>query len=72
MGPESRRYVLKIKKNLYGQKQAGHNLFENISSALGNLSINPRKVDPCVFIRDNIIVLLYVDDFVLFCKIKIR
>ena len=50
LGHESGRYVLKLQKNLYGLKQAGYNWFENLSSALGNLSINPRKVDPCVFI----------------------
>ena len=50
VGSESGRYVLKLQKNLYGLKQAGHNWFEKLSGALGKLSINPRKVDPCVFI----------------------
>ena len=66
VGPESGRYVLKLQKNLYGLKQAGHNWFEKLSSALGNLSINPSKVDPCVFIGDDIIVLVYVDDCLIF------
>ena len=48
--PESGRYVRKLQKNLYGLKQAGHNWFENLSGALGDLSINPKKVDPCEFI----------------------
>ena len=46
MGPESGRYVLKLQKNLCGLKQAGNNWSRKLSSALGNLSIKPRKVDP--------------------------
>ena len=70
LGPESGRYLLKLQKNLYGLKQAGHNWFEKLSSALGNLSINPSKADPCVFIRDDTIVLVYVDDFLVFPRDK--
>ena len=54
----------------YGLKQAGHNWFEKQSSTLGNLLINPSKVDPCVFIGDNIIVLVYVDDCFIFSRDK--
>ena len=50
VGPKSGRYVLKLPKKIYDLNQAGHNWFENLSSALGKLSINPSKVDPCVFI----------------------
>ena len=70
VGPESGRYVLKLQKNLYGLKQAGHNWFKKISGALGNLSINPRKVDPCVFIVEDVIVLVYVDNCLIFSRDK--
>ena len=68
--PESRRYVLKIQNNLYSLKQAGHNWFEKLSGALSNLSINPSKMDPCVFIGEDIIVLVYVDDCLIFSQDK--
>ena len=70
MGPESGRCVLKLQKNLYSLKQSGHNWFEKQSSTLGNLLINPSKVDPCVFIGDDIIVLVYVDNCLIFSRDK--
>ena len=70
VGPESRRCFLKLQKNIYGLKQAGHNWFKKIYIALENLSINPSKVDPCVFIGDEIIVLIYVDDCMIFSREK--
>ena len=70
VGPESEIYVLKLHKNLYGLKQAGCNWFEKLSSALGNLSINPSKVDPCVFSGVDVIILLYVDDCLIFSQDK--
>ena len=72
VGPESGRYVLMLQKNLYGLKEAGHNWFEKLSSALGNLSINPSKVDPYVFIGEDVIVLVYVDDCLIFSQDKER
>ena len=70
VGPESGRYVLKLQKNLYGLKQASCSWFKKLSSALGNLSINHRKVDPCVFIGEDIIFLVYVEDCLIFSRDK--
>ena len=66
VGPEIGRYILKLQKNLYGLKQAYHNWFEKLSNAHEKLSINPSKVDPCVIIGDNIVVLVYVDKCLIF------
>ena len=60
-GPESGRYVLKLQNNLNGLKQVGHNWFRKLYIVLGNLSIKPSKLDTCVFIEDDIIMLVYVD-----------
>ena len=70
VGPESRRYFLNLQKTLYGLKQAGHNYFKKLSSALGNLSINPSKLDPCVFIGDDILSLVYIYDCLIFPQDK--
>ena len=70
VGPESGRYFLKLQKNLYDLKQAGHNWFKKLSSALGNLSINPSNVDSCVFIGDDIIVLVYIENCLIFSQEK--
>ena len=72
VGPESGRYVLNLQKNLYGLKQVGHNWFETLFSALGNLSINLSKVDPCVFIGEDIIVLVYVDNCLIFRETRTK
>ena len=72
VGPESRRYVFKLQKKLHGLKKSGQNWFKKLFSALGNLSINPSKVDPCVFIRYDIIVVVYVDNCLMFSRDKAK
>ena len=63
-------YVLKLKKNLYGLKQAGSNCFCKLRVlACGFMQ---RKIDPCLFLRKDIILIDHVDDCVLFaCKPKL-
>ena len=43
---------------------------KKLSGALRNLSINPSKVDPCVFIEEDGIILIYVDDCFIFLQDK--
>ena len=57
-----RDYVLKLNKNLYGLKQASLTWFEMLSKGLIDRNFMPSAVDSCVFVRDNCIVLVYVDD----------
>ena len=65
-GKES--YVLKLNKNLYGLKQASHNWFVMLSNGLKDRGFTPSEMDPCVFYKEDMIVLVYVDDAVTIAK----
>ena len=55
--------VLKLKKSLYGLKQSPRNFFNFISERLTNVGLIPQvEIDPCLFISDKVICVLYVDD----------
>ena len=67
-GPDSsKRYVLKLNKNLYGLKQATYNWFEMLKKGLYARGYeNQSYADPCVFFGKDAIVLVYVDDCIVF------
>ena len=55
--------VLKLRKSLYGLKQSPRNFFKFISQKLENVGLVPQtELDPCLFISDKVICVLYVDD----------
>ena len=61
--------VLKLKKNLYGLKQAPRNFFNHCKSMLEQIGFEQAiEVDPCLFLSDKVIVLVYVDDCLFFAK----
>ena len=62
-GPKG-KYVLKLKKNLYGLKSAASNWFLKISKGLESENFVKSEIDQCVFIRHDCIVLVYVDDVI--------
>jgi hypothetical protein len=61
-------HVLKLLKNLYGQKQAGRVWNKHLTSGLVKIGFVQSKVDECVFFRDGVIFMVYVDDGIFFCK----
>jgi len=61
-------YVLRIKKNMYGLKQAGNNWFDSLKASLIHLGFRQSDYDPCLFIRCNCLILVYVDDCLIFGK----
>jgi len=64
----SHDYVLHLKKNVYGLRQAGNNWFHELCSSLLALGFHQSKNDPCLFIRNNCLIIVYVDDCLLFAK----
>ena len=59
--------MLKLKKNLYGQKQAARVWNEHLKTGLFKIGFTPSKIDECLFYRDNVIFMNYVDDGI-FCS----
>ena len=60
-------FLLKLKKNVYGLKDAGRTWHEHLKRGLLDRHFKQSLVDPCVFYRDNLILLIYVDDVICFC-----
>ena len=62
--------VLKLIKNLYGLKQASHNWYTMIKNGLMVRGFEPSEADPCMFIKEDMVVVLYVDDMIVVGKRK--
>jgi hypothetical protein len=58
-------HCLKLKKNLYGQKQAGRVWNRFLHKGLSDLGFEQSKVDECVYYQSSSILLGYVDDTIL-------
>ena len=55
-------YILKLKKNLYSLKQVSYDWSELLIAGLFKLNFKQSKVDIWLYIKDNIICAIYVDD----------
>jgi hypothetical protein len=55
--------VLKLKRSLYGLKQSPRNFFQFLKTKLETVGFTSMTdVDPCLFVSDKVICLVYVDD----------
>ena len=64
----SHLYVLKLKKNLYGLKQASFNWYKKLQDGLKDRGFKPSKLDQCLYMKDGMVILVYVDDCIIVCK----
>jgi hypothetical protein len=59
--------VLSLKRSLYGLKQAPRNFFLHLKEKLEKVGFESKTdVDPCLFISDKVICIVYVDDTLLY------
>ena len=59
-------HVLKLKCNVYGQKQAGRVWNQYMDQGMRAIGFTPSKFDPCLYYRNSIISLVYIDDCIVF------
>jgi hypothetical protein len=60
--------VLKLNKSLHGLKQSPRNHFKKSTSILTSLGFKPRDADPCLFVFDKCICLVYLVDTLLYAQ----
>jgi hypothetical protein len=58
----SKDHVLMLEKNIYGQKQTGCVCNSFLVDKLMSIGFTPSLIDDCVFFRDDIIFMVYVED----------
>ena len=64
----NKTHVLKLLKNLYGQKQASRQFYLFTCEKLQEIGFQKSKIDECVFFKEDMIYVLYVDDGILFMR----
>mmetsp|Transcript_15021 Transcript_15021/g.28265 ORF Transcript_15021/g.28265 Transcript_15021/m.28265 type:complete len:2300 (+) Transcript_15021:159-7058(+) len=57
--------VLKLRKSLYGLKQAPKTFFDKLRAGLLERGFTPSNIDPCLFMKQDMICVVYVDDTIL-------
>ena len=61
-------HYIKLKKNVYGTKQASANFYEHLCKGLLNQDFTPSITDPCLWIRHDCIICQCVDDCLIFAN----
>ena len=65
---EKEGYVVRLKRSLYGLVQSPLNFFNHLRDGLVARNWTPSDHDPCVFYKDGLVCLVYVDDCLFFGK----
>ncbi len=69
---DRKKYVLKLEKNLYGQKQAGRVWYQHLKRNLLKLGFKASNIDESVFYYGRTIFIVYTDDTILIGPHKVE
>ena len=64
-GDNGEKLYLKLNKSLYGLKQSGRNWNMHINKFLISLGFTQSLTDNCVYVKGNIILIIWVDDIII-------
>jgi hypothetical protein len=59
---------LKLKKTLYGLRQSPRAFWKYITQRLETCGLEQSKFDPCLFVGEKVICVVYVDDLIFWSK----
>jgi hypothetical protein len=62
---DSKRYILKLNKSLYGLKQASLNWFKKLKQGLIDSGFYPSAINPYLYFKKGMIITTYVDDCII-------
>ena len=65
-GISRKTHALKLMRNVYGQKQAGRVGNKYMDQGMKEIGFKPSAFDPCLYYRGAIILLVYIDDCIIF------
>ena len=57
--------VYKLLRNIYGLKDSGRTWFDFLKKGLIERGWSPSEIDPCLFNKNGILLIFYVDDSIL-------
>ena len=61
-------YILELKRNLYGQRDAPIKFYEHLRHGLEERDFKASSFDPCLFKSLTVMILTYVDDCIFFAR----
>ncbi len=65
---QKHNHVLRLRRSLYGLKQAPRHFFQYLTERLLKQGFQQSIYDPCLFFTASMIVVVYVDDLLIFAK----
>ena len=65
-------YILKLNKIVYGLNQQSQNWYEKLKQSLLDQYFTPSKIDPYIFMKDVMLIIVYVDDFIILADSEAR